>query len=220
MLTELLTISEATVTLQDALVPIGFSLLASAVVYLMYQVFYGSSHIGAGVHRFFFIGGPAMTAIFLVIQTSIPLGMGLLGTLSFVRFRTPVKDPAEVGFLLVLIASSIGASTGNYLAVGLLFLVVLLALGGQWLAGKRIPNMGKGHLMVSVDQASFPALEGRLTSFLGQQLNGLSLETMSTLDGRVGLHYQYRRQPGFNGTAFTNELNQRAGVAKVEIFVS
>jgi hypothetical protein len=43
---------------------------------------------------------------------------------------------------------------------------------------------------------------------------------MSTLDDRVGLHYQYRRKPGFNWTAFTNELNHLAGAAKVEIFVS
>jgi hypothetical protein len=102
----------------------------------------------------------------------------------------------------------------------LLFLVALLALVAQWLTGASIPQLGKGHLMVSVDQASFPALEERLTSFLGRRLNGLSLETMSTLDDRVGLHYQYRRKPGFNWTAFTNELNQLAGAAKVEIFVS
>ena len=45
-----------------------------------------------------------VTVLFLGIQTSIPLSLGLLGALSFVRFRTPVKDPAEIGFLLVLIA--------------------------------------------------------------------------------------------------------------------
>jgi len=65
----------------------------------MYQIFYGSRYIGAGVHRIFIIGGPVITALFLVIQSSIPLSLGLLGALSFVRFRTPVKDPAEIGFL-------------------------------------------------------------------------------------------------------------------------
>jgi hypothetical protein len=73
--------------------------------------------------------------------------------------------------------------------------------------------------MISVDQAAFPALEKKLTSFLKEKLRGLNLETMSTLDNRVGLHYQYRRQSGFDWAGFTNELNQMAGTAKVEIFI-
>lgn len=218
MFTELTTLIESPSSVQEAIVPIGFSLMASVIAYLMYQLFYGSSHIGAGVHRAFIIGGPAITIIFLVIQASIPLGMGLLGTLALVRFRTPVKDPAEIGFLLLFIASSIGAATGNYLAIVLLFVVAFIALGVQRLTRNRTTRIG--HLMISVDQSSFPALERKLTAFLGERLHGLSLETMSTLDDRVGLHYQYRRRSGFDWTGFTNELNQLAGAAKVEVFVS
>ena len=73
--------------------------------------------------------------------------------------------------------------------------------------------------MISVDQSSFPALEKKLGTFLKERLHGLSLDTMSTMDDRVSLHYQYRRQSGFDWSAFTNELNQLAGTAKVEIFV-
>lgn len=211
---------QSPVTAVEAIIAVGFSLLASIVVYFMYQFFYGSRHIGAGVHRTFLIGGPAITALFLGIQTSIPLSLGLLGALSFVRFRTPVKDPAEIGFLLLLIASSIGAATSNYLVTGLLFIIVFLALGIQWLTRNRVTLFGRGHLMISVDQPSFPVLERKLTEFLKERLHGLSLETMSTLDDRVGLHYQYRRQSGFDWAAFTNELNQLAGTAKVEVFVS
>jgi hypothetical protein len=211
---------QSPVTLVEAVVAVGFSLVASIVTYFMYQFFYGSRHIGAGVHRTFIIGGPAITALFLGIQTSIPLSLGLLGALSFVRFRTPVKDPAEIGFLLLLIASSIGAATSNYLITGLLFGIVFIALGIQWLTRNRITLFGRGHLMISVDQQSFPSLEKKLFAFLKERLHGLTIETVSTLDDRVGLHYQYRRQSGFDWAAFTNELNQLAGTAKVEIYVS
>jgi hypothetical protein len=203
----------------EALIAVGFSLLASIVTYFMYQFFYGSRHIGAGVHRTFLIGGPAITALFLGIQTSIPLSLGLLGALSFVRFRTPVKDPAEIGFLLLLIASSIGAATSNYLITGLLFVIVFVALGIQWLTRNRITLFGRGHLMISVDQASFPGLEKGMTAFLRERLRNLSLETISTLDDRVSLHYNYRRQSGYDWSTFTNELNKLAGTAKVELFV-
>jgi hypothetical protein len=211
---------QSPVSLVEGIVAVGFSLVAAIACYLMYHWFYGSRHIGAGVHRTFIIGGPAITALFLGIQTSIPLSLGLLGALSFVRFRTPVKDPAEIGFLLLLIASSIGAATNNFLVTGLLYLVVFMALGIQWLTRNRITLFARGHLMISVDQASFPELERKLTAFLKAQLRGLSMETMSTLDDRVSLHYHYRKQSGFDWAAFTNELNQLAGPAKVEIFVN
>ena len=220
MLEEFAKLFESKMGVSEALIPIGFSLLASIVAYLMYQLFYGSKHIGAGVHRTFLIGGPSITTLFLGIQSSIPLSLGLLGALSFVRFRTPVKDPAEIGFLLLLIASSIGAATGNYLITGLLFAVAFIALGAQWLIGNRVTLFGMGHLMLAIDQPSFPAVENKLTAFLKSKLQGLNLETMSTMDNRVSLHYQYRRQPGINWTAFTSELNQLAGAAKVEIYIS
>ncbi len=219
MLEELTTFWESPVGIWEALIAIGFSLIAAIVAYLMYQLFYGSRHIGAGVHRTFLIGGPAITVLFLGIQTSIPLSLGLLGALSFVRFRTPVKDPAEIGFLLLLIASSIGAATSNFLITTILFAVVFVALGIQWLSRNRVNLFGRGHLMISVDQSSFSTLEKKLTAFLKERLRGLNLENMSTLDDRVGLHYQYRRQSGFDWAAFTSELNQLASPAKVEIFI-
>jgi hypothetical protein len=220
MLDELTTLFSKQLSLGEALLGIVFSLVASVIVYFIYQLFYGSRHIGAGVHRTFLVGGPAITMLFLVIQTSVPLGVGLLGALSFVRFRTPIKDPAEIGFLLLLIASSIGAATGNLIAVGILFVVVFLTLGIQRLLNNRISLFGRGHLMISVDQSAYPGVEKKLLAFLKEQLHGLDLETMSTLDGKVGLHYQYRRQAGYDWPSFTNELNQLVGTTKVEVFIS
>ena len=211
---------QSPVGVPEAIVAIGFSLLASVVAYLMYQMFYGSRYIGAGVHRTFIIGGPAITALFLGIQTSIPLSLGLLGALSFVRFRTPVKDPAEIGFLLLLIASSIGAATKNYLVTAILFAIAFVALGIQWLTRNQFSLFSRGNLMISVDQPSFPGLESRLTSFLNRELRGIKLESMSSVENRISLQYQYRRRGGFDWAAFTNDLNQLDTSAKIEIFVS
>ncbi len=203
----------------EALIALGFSVVFSLVVYFMYQLFYGSRHIGAGVHRMFLIGGPAITVLFLGIQTSIPLSLGLLGALSFVRFRTPVKDPAEIGFLLLLIASSIGASSGNFMVTALLLVAVFLVLGVKWLVRDRVGAAARSSLMLSLEHASFDRLEGELKSFLGGRLKGLRLQSMSVVDGRVNLQYQYRQQAGLDWTAFANELNRVTGPDRVELFV-
>jgi hypothetical protein len=203
----------------EMIIPLGFSLLGAVVAYFIYKLFYGSRHIGAGVHRTFLVSGPVITMIFLVIQTSIPLGLGMLGTLAIVRFRTPIKDPAEIGFVLLLIASSIGAATSNYLATAILLIIVFAALGIHRLFSNRVSIFSRGHLMISVNQASFPTLEKKLTAFLSQRLQSLNLETMSTIEDRVSLNYQYRRKAGFDWSAFTNDLNQLAGPAKLEVFI-
>jgi len=210
---------QSPIGLWQAVVAVGFSFVASIVVYLMYQLFYGSRYIGAGVQRTFIIGGPAITALFLGVQASIPLGLGLLGALAFVRFRTPVKDPAEIGFLLLLVACSIGAATNTFLVTGILMGLVFLALGIQWLTRNRLTLFGRGHLMISVDQPSFQDLGTRLSTFLQERLRGLRLETTSVLEDRVSLHYQYRRQARFDWTAFTSDLNQLAAPARVDIFI-
>jgi hypothetical protein len=209
----------SSLTWTEAIIALAFSVVFSLVVYFMYQLFYGSRHIGAGVHRMFLVGGPAITVIFLGIQTSIPLSLGLLGALSFVRFRTPVKDPAEIGFLLLLIASSIGASSGNFMVTALLFVAVFLVLGVRWLVCDRSAVSGRGSLMISMDQTDFARLEGNLKGFLTQRLSKLSLQSMSMVDGKVNLQYQYKQQPTLDWTAFVNDLNQATAPATVEIFV-
>jgi hypothetical protein len=210
---------QSPVSLPKAIFALAFSIIASAITLLMYHIFYGSKHLGAGVNRTFLIGGPAVTMLFLGIQSSIPLSLGLLGALSFVRFRTPVKDPAEIGYLLLLIAASIGSATNNFVLVILLFAMVFVVLGIQWLVGNNFSLLRQGQLMISVDNASFPGLETKLSEFLKDQLNGISLETMSVLADRVSLHYQYRQSSGFDSAAFIADLNKLAGPAKIEVFI-
>jgi hypothetical protein len=214
-----ITALESPLSMNQIIVDLGFSIIASIIVYLLYQMFYGTRHIGAGVHRTFIIGGPAITALFLGIQVSIPLSLGLLGALSFVRFRTPVKDPAEIGFLLLLIATSIGAATNNFLITSLLILFVFIALGIHWLTRNRISVFGRGQLMISIDQTAYSGLESKLSAFLNERLKGLRLVTMSVVEDRVSLNYQYRKRTDFNWAAFTGELNQMAAPAKVELFI-
>jgi hypothetical protein len=214
-----LTSLQSPLSMNQIIVDLGYSILASLVIYFLYQMFYGSRHIGAGVHRTFIIGGPAITALFLGIQVSIPLSLGLLGALSFVRFRTPVKDPAEIGFLLLLIASSIGSATNNFLITTLLIVFVFVALGIHWLTRNRISVFARGQLMLSINQAGYTELESKLSDYLKKQLPGLRMVTMSVIEDKVSLNYQYHKRAGFDWATFTSELNKLAGKTRVEMFI-
>ncbi|MDA8793272.1 DUF4956 domain-containing protein [Bacteriovoracaceae bacterium] len=104
------------------------SLLVSFFVAHLYLRFYGQRATGSSLHRSFPLIGVSITAIFISLQFSIPLSLGLLGALSIVRFRTPIKDPEEVGFILLLIATSLACATFNLPFLGILMSIALLGL--------------------------------------------------------------------------------------------
>ena len=49
-----------------------------------------------------------MILVINVIQSSIALSLGLVGALSIVRFRTPVKEAEELVFIFLAIAIGLG----------------------------------------------------------------------------------------------------------------
>ena len=53
----------------------------------------------------------AMSTVLIisVVKSSLALSLGLVGALSIVRFRTPIKDPEELGYLFFLIGSGLAA---------------------------------------------------------------------------------------------------------------
>jgi hypothetical protein len=213
-----ITFQNPNLNLVDTAIAVIVSLAASIIVYLMYHLFYGSRTVGAGVDRVFMVGGPAITALFLGIQSSIPLSLGLLGALSFVRFRTPVKDSAEIGFLLLLIASSIGIATGTYPIVIILFVIVFLSLSCQWFVRNHFSFRRFANLMISMEKDVFSNREEQLNRFLADSLVDLNMKTMSVMDGRVSLHYQFRKKSDFDKSAFIRKLHSISEPGKVEIF--
>ncbi len=214
----LTSLTSSNFSITQLMVAIGLSLIASIAVYIIYQLFYGSRNIGAGVDRSFIVAGPAITALFLGIQSSIPLSLGLLGALSFVRFRTPVKDPAEIGYLLLLIATSIGAATQTYLIAVILFIAVFLALCIQWFIQNRFSFSAPMNFMIAVDKHVFSEIEEKLTQFLESRLDNLRLKTMSVQENRVSIHYQHSKIPPFEKAEFIAELNKIAGPGEIDFF--
>ena len=97
------------------------ALLAAFAAQLMYRFFYERRGTGSQVHRSFPLLALAITTLFIGVQISIPLSLGLLGSLSIIRFRTPIKEPEEVGFIMLVIAAAISAATLNFAFIFILY---------------------------------------------------------------------------------------------------
>lgn len=115
-------------------IAVGASLVFAYVLSWVHNLYGARSGADAGVEKSFPLLAPSVTAIFLVIQFSLPLSLGLLGALSFVRFRTPIKEPEEIGFILLVIASSLACAVFRF-EVSLLLCTLGLVLA--WLKTRQ-----------------------------------------------------------------------------------
>ena len=104
------------------------SIVIALLIAHMYNRFFDANTTGSKIHRSFPILAPAVTTIFITVQYSLPLSLGLLGALSIVRFRTPIKEPEEIGFILLVIATSISISTFNIAFATTLYIIVYACL--------------------------------------------------------------------------------------------
>lgn len=72
----------------------------------------------------------AMTVVLIitVVKSSLALSLGLVGALSIVRFRTPIKEPEELGYLFIAIAIGLGFGADQRYPTVIAVTVILLIL--------------------------------------------------------------------------------------------
>jgi uncharacterized membrane protein YhiD involved in acid resistance len=63
--------------------------------------------------------------VIMVVKTSLALSLGLVGALSIVRFRAPIKDPMELTFIFMAIAIGLGCGAGKHILTSVVIMVVL-----------------------------------------------------------------------------------------------
>lgn len=73
---------------------------------------------------------PTMVLVIGIIKSSLALSLGLVGALSIVRFRTPIKDPEELTYLFVAIAVGLGIGAGELMITSMCFVFLVLVLLG------------------------------------------------------------------------------------------
>jgi uncharacterized membrane protein YhiD involved in acid resistance len=65
-----------------------------------------------------------------VVKSSLALSLGLVGALSIVRFRTPIKEPEELAYLFISIAAGLGFGANQTLPTlfSILFILICISL--------------------------------------------------------------------------------------------
>ncbi len=67
--------------------------------------------------------------IITIVKSSLALSLGLVGALSIVRFRTPIKEPEELAYLFIAIAMGLGLGANQTVPTIVAGLAILAAVG-------------------------------------------------------------------------------------------
>ena len=66
--------------------------------------------------------------IITVVKSSLALSLGLVGALSIVRFRTPIKEPYELTYIFIAIAIGLGLGANQLLITIVATFIILVVL--------------------------------------------------------------------------------------------
>ena len=117
-----------------------------------------------------------------VIKNDIALSLGMIGALSIVRFRNPVKSPFELVMFFGLLTLGVVASADLSLAIKLFFVIVFVVLGIKFvdrvskIFGLNIfeYSFGDGNLLftleieTSTEVKEFSKNKGLISSFISK----------------------------------------------------
>ncbi|MFZ4451355.1 DUF4956 domain-containing protein [Salibacterium aidingense] len=195
---------QSDISLTQTLLSLGISFLLGLFVYFLYKrVFSGvlySRNFNTALMGLTMI----TTLIIIAINSNLVLSLGMVGALSIVRFRTPIKDATDLVFLFWAVAVGIVSGAGFYSLAVLGSVCIGMVL---FLFMKRTTLDNPYLFIVHCDgieseQAVYKEIQQAVKKFNVKQKNVTADDTELTLELRLK-----KDEP-----AFVHTINEISGV--------
>ena len=125
--------------------------------------------------------------VITVVKSSLALSLGLVGALSIVRFRTPIKEPEELAYIFLSIALglSLGADQREAALIGVPFILLIFSLSSL-MSDKKSSKSGNIHLTIQVshDEARSLPLE-KVTSIVNEHTTNANFQRIDIQDNKL-----------------------------------
>jgi len=181
--------------------------------------FYNTRATGSEIHRVFPLLAISITAIFISIQFSLPLSLGLLGALSIVRFRTPIKEPEEIGFIMLVIASSLSCAIFNMVFLGIILFIAVVALFlmrfNKGLLKKRIND---GMLIITIPTNEYQTKNREILDMIEEHIPKGKIDGISVKDDESTISYSFFDIKKNTFSDFQKNLQETINNAKLNLF--
>lgn len=198
------------------------ALVTSAILNLFIAKTYIATHSGYSysksyVHALVFVG-ITVALIMVIIGSNIARAFALVGAMSIVRFRNPVKDSRDLVFVFMAIAIGMACGTRFYLfgAVFAIFSVALLLAMHHWGFGEL---QSKGYVLKVRAKAEDRGALTAICEDLCHQFSIISIDRSSDADGFEDVIYEIELRRSTSYDDFVNKLTETVRSASISLLV-
>lgn len=146
--------------------------------------------------------------IISVVKSSLALSLGLVGALSIVRFRTPIKEPEELAYLFLAISIGLGFGADQRTPTLIASIVILGVIAIRtW----RFQNKEKNNLYMNIevsrnenDENMFNKINGILT----EHVLTANMRRLDVSNGSLQATYYIDCEDNESLTALMDNLNK------------
>ena len=166
------------ISVQTIILVLLVSGLLGFLIALVYKVtFKGVSYVSSFLPTLIILQ-VTTAVVMLVIGSNLARAFGLVGALSIIRFRTPIKDPKDIGFIFMTLVLGMAVGTRNYhiALVSAVFMLGLVYILDFFKFG--IYSKENYFLTVHMEKREFN--EESLATLLGKYTSHYELSSIST----------------------------------------
>ena len=139
--------------------------------------------------------------VILIVKSSLALSLGLVGALSVIRFRTPIKEPEDLAYLFLSIALGIGYGAIQIYATSIIFIIIILILN---FFGKResIGLKNDYNLFLEIKKDKYKKNKNEILKILNENSLEIELIKIESTQEFISVFYRinFKDENRFNDT--------------------
>ena len=199
------------------------SLIVASILSLLIQFFYikFSSTLSNRIHfsKNFIILGVTTAIIIMIVKNSLALSLGLVGALSIVRFRAAIKEPEELIYLFLIIATGLGCGAGQIkiTVVGVLFSLFIIYFYFFILSKKKIEYSELISLAIIIDQNIKEEEITKIINKLKSISSELNFVSLSKTENNTSLNIDIRPKEFTEIIKITDIINKEFAKSKIVV---
>ena len=122
---------------------------------------------------------PVITSVvILVIGSNLARAFGLVGALSIIRFRTPIKDPKDISFIFIALVEGLAVGSQNYHIAMISTAFVLVLAYVMDALGYGLYSNSNYFLTILIEKSAF--VEEEVSNLLKKATKTFELSSMNT----------------------------------------
>ena len=193
---------------------VGIAIVSSAIlatlIYFVYKKTYTGVLYSKSFNASLVITTIITTVIILIIGSNLALSLGMVGSLSIIRFRTAIKDPKDMTYMFWAIGTGIACGSNMYFLGFIGFVVVAVCM---FIFSKGVNNSTTYLLMITCGP---DVSVSEITGILKKNLKNFRLKIKTVTTEKTDVTYEVDLRK-VNEDDLINELKKIIGTGDIKL---